>query len=658
MQISRGPRGGASGRPGAERDRPAAVRDVLGPEPRADAPAPPPQRLPGVQPSRGGAVRQAPVPPAQEEPLKPKARLQAAPDEEPEQGLLLLLGRVPAGPPRGSPCGREGRGAGSGDSARRSESESGILSEGDAETPGNSETCAPDRPGTGRRGAPRPRRPDGGESLAAGRVRDEDIDRVLERAEKLALYGTCDGRPALDGKRRAKAGKKKRDESSERKRRPRRDPSEILIRGRYSLLESEGEELDPGAFRAVTDDEREAADRKGGKGPASASQGSSLDSLFLAGDLFPSGKETLHRSTSLESWLAPCKSGEETGSQHSLGDLGLAAESTGELSRRTLELLKRLENIQSPFAGKMTRSVSDITLRSSSLRLSGPGPLSLGAPSSINESSAPSLTELSSSEDSSVGSEDMAVQRNRLADSNASFRKHCRGHPAPPPPPDEADASVSMVVNVSCTSACTDDEDDSDLLSSSTLTLTEEELGIKEDGDSSLASDEEYMEGGFALGLEYMKNELQNWIKPRSAPRDKGELGLGTSSSAAPRPRERRGDRRQREALPQQVGAEAPGVQRQREERPPPAAAAGDGGGQELHEPVRGRPGERERGELRQGEGRGRRAPEGGGRPVHQERRVLQGLLLAGLVRRGSGRRSEPSSPATRSPKGRPWRAS
>ncbi|XP_035239342.1 A-kinase anchor protein 6 [Anguilla anguilla] len=429
----------------------------------------------------------------------------------------------------GSPCGREGRGRGSGDSARRSESESGILSEGDAETPGNSETCAPRQAGDGSAGsAASTPPPDGGESLAVGRVRDEDIDRVLERAEKLALYGTCDGRPALDGKRRAKAGKKKRDESSERKRRPRRDPSEILIRGRYSLLESEGEELDPGAFRAVTDDEREAADRKGGKGPASASQGSSLDSLFLAGDLFPSGKETLHRSTSLESWLAPCKSGEETGSQHSLGDLGLAAESTGELSRRTLELLKRLENIQSPFAGKMTRSVSDITLRSSSLRLSGPGPLSLGAPSSINESSAPSLTELSSSEDSSVGSEDMAVQRNRLADSNASFRKHCRGHPAaPPPPPDEADASVSMVVNVSCTSACTDDEDDSDLLSSSTLTLTEEELGIKEDGDSSLASDEEYMEGGFALGLEYMKNELQNWIKPRSAPRDKGELGLG-----------------------------------------------------------------------------------------------------------------------------------
>ncbi|XP_061074512.1 A-kinase anchor protein 6 isoform X2 [Conger conger] len=437
----------------------------------------------------------------------------------------------------GIPCGKEGRGRSSGDSARRSESESGIVSEGDTETTGNSEICVLRQAGDGSTGSiSSTPPPDGVESPAAGRVCDEDIDRVLERAEKLALYGSCDGRPLPDGKLRTKMAKKKRDESSERKRRPRRDPAEILVNGRYSLLESEGEELDPRAFGAVTDDERGATDRKSRKGPACASQGSSLDSLFLAGELFPSGKDTLHRSTSLESWLAPCKNEEETGSQHSLGDLGLAAESTGELSRRTLELLKRLENIQSPFAGKMTRSISDITLRSSSLRLSGPGPLSLGAPSSINESSAPSMTELSSSEDSSVGSEDMAVQRNRLADSNASFRKHCRSQVLPPP--DEADASVSMVVNVSCTSACTDDEDDSDLLSSSTLTLTEEELGIKEDGDSSLASDEEYMEGGFALGLEYMKNELQNWIKPRSVTRDKGELDLvdelqcGTASRA------------------------------------------------------------------------------------------------------------------------------
>ncbi|KAI1895588.1 hypothetical protein AGOR_G00107790 [Albula goreensis] len=421
--------------------------------------------------------------------------------------------------------GKEGQGRSSGDSTRRSESESGIVSEGDTENTGNSEICALRLAGDGSAGSVSSTPPpDGVESPTVGRICDKDIDRLLERAEKFAVYGSCSDRPAPDGKQRPKVAKKKRDESTEKKRRCRRDPVEIVISGHYSLLESEGEEFDPGAFRAVKDDQTEATARKGGKGLACTSQGSSLDSLFTAGELFTTSKDALHRSTSLESWLAPSKNGEETGSQHSLGDLGLATESTGELSRRTLELLKRLENIQSPFAGKMTRSISDITLQSSSLRLSGPGPLSLGAPSSINESSAPSLTELSSSEDSSVGSEDMAVQRNCLVDSNASFRKHCRSHA---PPQDEADASVSMVVNVSCTSACTDDEDDSDLLSSSTLTLTEEELGIKEDGDSSLASDEEYIEGGFALGLEYMKNELQNWIKPRSQSRDKSELDLG-----------------------------------------------------------------------------------------------------------------------------------
>ncbi|KAG9336393.1 hypothetical protein JZ751_002740 [Albula glossodonta] len=340
--------------------------------------------------------------------------------------------------------GKEGQGRSSGDSTRRSESESGIVSEGDTENTGNSEICALRLAGDGSAGSVSSTPPpDGVESPTVGRICDKDIDRLLERAEKFAVYGSCSDRPAPDGKQRPKVAKKKRDESTERKRRCRRDPVEIVINGHYSLLESEGEEFDPGAFRAVKDDKTDATARKGGKGLACTSQGSSLDSLFTAGELFTSSKDALHRSTSLESWLAP---------------------------------------------------------------------------------SAPSLTELSSSEDSSVGSEDMAVQRNCLVDSNASFRKHCRSHA---PPQDEADASVSMVVNVSCTSACTDDEDDSDLLSSSTLTLTEEELGIKEDGDSSLASDEEYIEGGFALGLEYMKNELQNWIKPRSQSRDKSELDLG-----------------------------------------------------------------------------------------------------------------------------------
>ncbi|KAL4613055.1 A-kinase anchor protein 6 [Arapaima gigas] len=247
------------------------------------------------------------------------------------------------------------------------------------------------------------------------------------------------------------------------------------------------------------------------------------DDMDITGDLFLSSKDTLHRSTSLESWLAPCKSTEETGSQHSLGDLGLAAESMGELSKRTLELLKRLENIKTPLAQKMARSVSDITLQSSSLQIPGPVQLSLGMASSINESSAPSLTELSSTEDTSGGSEDPAAQKNCLVVSNDTFRKHCHSQV----PPDEADASISMVVNVSCTSACTDDEDDSDLLSSSTVTLTEEELGIKDDEDSSVTSDEEYIEGSFALGLEYMKNEIQNWIKPKSQSREKNEPDLG-----------------------------------------------------------------------------------------------------------------------------------
>ncbi|KAM6973274.1 A-kinase anchor protein 6 [Aplochiton taeniatus] len=300
------------------------------------------------------------------------------------------------------------------------------------------------------------------------------------------------------------------------------------------------------------------------------SQGSSLESLLaLGGELFP-----LQRSTSLESCLAPCRSaGEETeGSQASLGgdppgpvgEAGALGESPGELSRRTLELLKRLENIQSPLMANMTRSVSDITLQSCALRLpaspslggrqgpfsGGPGALRGrhgGPPSSINESSAASLTELSSTEDSSMGSEDLALLRNPrlfLDATNASFRKRCQGNGrAAHSGPDEGDASVSMVVNVSCTSACTDeDEDDCDLLSSSTLTLTEEELGVREEGeeDGSSASssgegdddeeeeeEEEDMEGSYILGLEYMKRELQSWIRPaRSSSTSRTEVGL------------------------------------------------------------------------------------------------------------------------------------
>lgn len=321
------------------------------------------------------------------------------------------------------------------------------------------------------------------------------------------------------------------------------------------------------------------------------SQGSSLESLLALGvELFPS-KDLLHRSASLESCLVPCRSAEEEtgGSLASLGDLGQSREvgggepqneennestqgepSSGELSRRTLDLLKRLENIQSPLEAKMTRSVSDMALQSSSPQRSRlPASPSLGGrhaplsgisgcsrkgpPSLINESSATaSLTELSSTEDSSVGSEDFTMLRNQrhpfldptvAANANSgSYRKRCNGNGRGGQGMEEADAaSLSLVVNVSCTSACTDeDEDDSDLLSSSTLTLTEEELGVRDGEDqeeerlSGASSgneddDEEEMEGSYILGLQYMKRELQSWIRsPRtlSSSSSKTEAGL------------------------------------------------------------------------------------------------------------------------------------
>lgn len=329
---------------------------------------------------------------------------------------------------------------------------------------------------------------------------------------------------------------------------------------------------------------------------AALSQGSSLESLLGVGaELFPS-KDLVHRSASLESGLAPCHSAEETGG--SVGSLaalepklspdveGSAAGKekkppgvqgdlcSGELSRRTLDLLKRLENIQSPLLAKMTRSVSDMSLRSgspswgrlpNSPSLGGQHPpLSSrkGPPSLINESSATaSLTELSSAEDSSLGSEDLAVLRNQrqcfldpstVVHTSTTNRKCCQRRSQRAQKVDEADGtSLSMVVNVSCTSACTDeDEDDSDLLSSSTLTLTEEELGVRdgEDEDQRLSGassgneddeddDEEVMEESYMLGLDYMKRELQSWIRaPRTSSRTEAglwdELQCGTISSS------------------------------------------------------------------------------------------------------------------------------
>nr|XP_056706716.1 A-kinase anchor protein 6 isoform X2 [Euleptes europaea] len=281
------------------------------------------------------------------------------------------------------------------------------------------------------------------------------------------------------------------------------------------VLSTDLDNLDPKPCEFV-EDLKKMGDRTNVKLLSSLSHSSSLDSLSIASDLFGSSifrsSDGLHRSTSLESWLTPYKSNEDLFSCNGSGDLSGSSDSVGELSKRTLDLLNRLENIQSPLDQKIKRSISDITLQSTSQRMSLTGQLSLDIALSINEDSPASLTELSSSDDLSLCSEDIVLHRNKVPDSNASFRKHLNRSVA-----DESDVNVSMIVNVSCTSACTDDEDDSDLLSSSTLTLTEEELGIKdEDDDSSIATDEDiYEDGNLISGLDYIKNELHTWIRPK-----------------------------------------------------------------------------------------------------------------------------------------------
>ncbi|NXC38695.1 AKAP6 protein, partial [Penelope pileata] len=284
---------------------------------------------------------------------------------------------------------------------------------------------------------------------------------------------------------------------------------------------------DPNSFKSA-ETVRKLVVTENARQVSTLSHSSSLESLSVVGDLFSSGifksADGLQRSTSLESWLTSYKSNEDLFSHHGSGDISASSDSVGELSKRTLDLLNRLENIQSPLDQKIKRSISDITLQSSSQKMSFTGQLSVDIASSVNEDSAASLTELSSSEDLSLCSEDIVLHRNKIPDSNASFRKHLNRSVA-----DESDVNVSMIVNVSCTSACTDDEDDSDLLSSSTLTLTEEELGIKdEDDDSSIATDEDiYEECNLISGLDYIKNELQTWIRPKfSLTREKRKSNL------------------------------------------------------------------------------------------------------------------------------------
>lgn len=447
---------------------------------------------------------------------------------------------------------REGRGSGQSASSRRSESESGIVSDtGDMETSWDVQ------------GDEERRRKKGGHVIQHWDSVTRCNQRRTQTEENMKEKG-C-----------------KRDESKRRRhRRGGGEAVEILINGHGILTPADSDsDFEVGGLGADIP-EFKVSQRLETSSPA-VSGGSSLESILALGvELFPS-KDLLHRSASLESCLAPCRSdGETGGSLASLGELdpgecrgeveggepgkqrkneSVPGEpSSGELSRRTLDLLKRLENIQTPLAKKMTRSVSDMTLRSSSLQrgrllpspslgvasLSGlSGSTQKGPPSLINESSATaSLTELSSTEDSSLASEDFALlrnQRHHLLDpdvaanaNSSSYRKRCHGNGQRGG--DEADAaSLSLLVNVSCTSACTDeDEDDSDLLSSSTLTLTEEELGVRDgegeeedrlDGASSgneddEDNDEEEMEGSYVLGLEYMKRELQTWIRsPRTS---------------------------------------------------------------------------------------------------------------------------------------------
>ncbi|XP_069320187.1 A-kinase anchor protein 6 [Eulemur rufifrons] len=294
------------------------------------------------------------------------------------------------------------------------------------------------------------------------------------------------------------------------------------------ILASASHEMDRTSYKSG-DIEKTLTGMQNAKQLSLISRSSSVDSLSPGGDLFglgifKNGSDSLQRSTSLESWLTSYKSNEDLFSCHSSGDISVSSGSVGELSKRTLDLLNRLENIQSPSEQKIKRSVSDITLQSGSQKMSFTGQMSLDIASSINEDSAASLTELSSSDELSLCSEDIVLHKNKIPESNASFRKRLTRSVA-----DESDVNVSMIVNVSCTSACTDDEDDSDLLSSSTLTLTEEELCIKdEDDDSSIATDDEiYEECNLISGLDYIKNELQTWIRPKlSLARDKKRCNL------------------------------------------------------------------------------------------------------------------------------------
>uniref|UniRef100_A0A3P9HGR3 A kinase (PRKA) anchor protein 6 n=1 Tax=Oryzias latipes TaxID=8090 RepID=A0A3P9HGR3_ORYLA len=448
---------------------------------------------------------------------------------------------------------RGGRSSGQSENSRRSDCESGIVSD-----TGDTETLTTN-------------------SESQGKEEDEGEEEEVRKDESVvAGFSTDRQRSETEMTEKGWRANRQRGNEEEKWRRNRKrggNAVEILINGHGILTppdsDSDLEGLDvtssAGRCRPLEDPGSLIHHQRS---PV-VSQRSSLESLLgLSGELFPS-REALHRSFSLESCLISCyrEEAEEEGSFTCLGDPDLqgggptrepgkrrsfenicGGPSSGELSQRTLDLLKRLENIQSPLRAKMTRSVSDMTLRTSSSgnRRFSASPRVRRSPVStasvIQESSAAtSLTELSSNEDCSLGSEDfnrvrtpqqLFLHPNMLANRN-SYRSPNNNR-------DEADAaSLSMVVNISCT--CTDeDEEDSDLLSSSTLTLTEEELGVREEenrseeklsgpssGNDIDDDDEEDMEGCYMLGFEYMKKELQSWIRsPRSSAASRTEAAL------------------------------------------------------------------------------------------------------------------------------------
>lgn len=413
------------------------------------------------------------------------------------------------------------------------------------------------------------RRGDGNVRLASSQRSESESGIVSDTGdtETTATNEENNGSPEEDGSRprRVRTEEKMKEKVWRRHRRGGGAAGDLFINGRGTFESPSDDDLGGDQFRASS---------------PLGSQASSLESILALGEeLFPS-KDLLHRSASLESCLLPPRSSEGDteaglGEQGEGGDPGSKNESaeaecsSGELSRRTLDLLKRLENIQTPLATSMTRSISDMTLQSTSTQKSPlppspsvggsplrriPGSSRKEPPCVIQEGSASaSLVELSSAEDSSVGSDRFPGLRNQHlmvpnAGGNSSFpsyRKPCQGSRRGGA--EEADAaSVSLLVNVSCT--CTDeDEDDSDLLSSSTLTLTEEELGLQEDEEEGMSSassgneeEEEELEGSYVLGLDYLKTELQSFIRcprvfssrPDSSLRD--ELQCGASLSSTP----------------------------------------------------------------------------------------------------------------------------